>query len=394
MKDFPLSHCLAGGVFLATCLLAPLAQADTLEVRFGYLQWQPDRGPALARLLPEPEDAGLQGAQLAISDNLSTGRFLGQHYQLESAVLESEEALLEALAEMLDDDIELIVMNVPAATLRKASEIGGERALLFNAGARDVSLRLDECSPYLLHTAPSHAMLTDALAQWLNVRRWRSVFLISGATDDDRAWAEAFRRSAQKFALNVVTEKEWTFEADMRRNASAELPLFTQGPDYDVVVVADERNDFGDFVPFNTWLPRPVIGTQGMSPDAWHPAIEAWGAAQLQNRFAKQAERPMTGTDYAAWAAVRAVGEAVTRTESDDMETLRDYLLGDDFELAAFKGRPLSFRDWNGQLRQPVPLAHPNSLVAMAPFEGFLHQHTELDTLGYDRPESRCRLRD
>lgn len=384
----------ASALLLSGALLAPLAQADELEVRLGYLQWQPDRGPALARLTPEPEDAGLQGARLAVGDNLSTGRFLGQHYQLESAMLDSEEALLEALTAMLDDGIELVVLNTPAATLRQAAEISSDRALLFNAGARDVALRLDDCSPYLLHTAPSHAMLTDALAQWLNLRRWRSVFLIHGQSDDDRAWADAFRRSAGKFGLNVVADKAWTFEADMRRNASAELPLFTQGPDYDVVVVADERNDFGDFVPFNTWLPRPVVGTQGMGPDAWHPAIEAWGAAQLQSRFARQAERPMTGTDYAAWAAIRAVGEAVTRTESDDMETLRAYLLDDDFELAAFKGRPLSFRDWNGQLRQPVPLAHPNGLVAMAPFEGFLHQRTELDTLGYDRPESRCRLRD
>ncbi|MGR2739438.1 ABC transporter substrate-binding protein [Billgrantia sp. Q4P2] len=385
---------IVSGLALGGLLLAPLAQAEGLDVRYGYLQWQPDRGPALAQLTPEPGDAGLQGARLAISDNLSTGRFLGQHHALESVIAESEEALLEALGAMLDDGIELVVLNSPAATLREAAEISGDRALLFNAGARDVSLRLDDCSPYLLHTAPSHAMLTDALAQWLNLRRWRSVFLISGQTDDDQAWADAFRRSAGKFGLNVVADKAWTFEADMRRNASAELPLFTQGPDYDVVVVADERNDFGDFVPFNTWLPRPVVGTQGMAADAWHPAVEAWGATQLQNRFQKQAERHMTGTDYAAWAAIRAVGEAVTRTESADMQTLRDYLLGNRFELAAFKGRPLSFRDWNGQLRQPVPLAHPNGLVAMAPFEGFLHQHTELDTLGYDRPESRCRLSD
>ncbi len=385
---------LACGLALGACLATSSAYADELGVRYGYLQWQPDRGPALALLTPEPEDSGLQGAHLGISDNMSSGRFLGQRHELESTIAASEEALLEALAAMLEDDIRLIVLNVPAPTLRRALEISGDQALLFNAGARDVALRLDDCSPYLLHTAPSHAMLTDALAQWLNLRRWRSVFLISGQHEDDQAWAEAFRRSAQKFAVNVVADKAWTFEADMRRNASAELPLFTQGPEYDVVVVADERNDFGDFVPFNTWLPRPVVGTQGMAADAWHPAVEAWGAAQLQNRFQRQAERPMTGTDYAAWAAVRAVGEAVTRTESADMPVLRDYLLGDDFELAAFKGRPLSFRDWNGQLRQPIPLAHPNSLVAMAPFEGFLHQYTELDTLGYDRPESRCRISD
>ncbi|WP_444676971.1 hypothetical protein [Halomonas sp. E19] len=218
------------GLALGACRATLPAHADELGVRYGYLQWQPDRGPALALLTPEPEDSGLQGARLGISDNMSSGRFLGQRHELESTIAASEEALLEALAAMLEDDIRLIVLNVPAQTLRRALEISGDQALLFNAGARDVALRLDDCSPYLLHTAPSHAMLTDALAQWLNLRRWRSVFLISGQHEDDQAWAEAFRRSAQKFAVNVVADKAWTFEADMRRNASAELPLFTQGP--------------------------------------------------------------------------------------------------------------------------------------------------------------------
>jgi len=31
------------------------------------------------------------------------------------------------------------------------------------------------------------------------------------------------------------------------------------------------------------------------------------------------------------------------------------------------------------------------SLVAVAPIEGFLHPKTELDTLGYDQPESTCK---
>ncbi|MEO0362499.1 MAG: branched-chain amino acid ABC transporter substrate-binding protein, partial [Pseudomonadota bacterium] len=66
------------------------------------------------------------------------------------------------------------------------------------------------------------------------------------------------------------------------------------------------------------------------------------------------------------------------------------YMLGGAFELAGFKGRPLTFRAWNGQLRQPVPLTHPRALAALAPLEGFLHQRNELDTLGIDEPESAC----
>ena len=57
-------------------------------------------------------------------------------------------------------------------------------------------------------------------------------------------------------------------------------------------------------------------------------------------------------------------------------------------------GSPLTeiLPEWNGQMRQPIPLVHPRGLVATAPFEGFLHPNTELDTLGFDRPESECRI--
>ena len=100
----------------------------------------------------------------------------------------------------------------------------------------------------------------------------------------------------------------------------------------------------------------------------------------------------MTELDYAAWLAVRSIGEAVTRTGADDPQTLRGYLRGDQFEIAAFKGEGLTFRAWNQQMRQPILLAAPRVLVSVSPQEGFLHQRTPLDTLGFDQPESRCDL--
>ena len=134
-----------------------------------------------------------------------------------------------------------------------------------------------------------------------------------------------------------------------------------------------------------------MAGSEGLVPSAWTPQAEQWGASQLQSRFRKLAGRDMRPEDYAAWAALRALGEAVTRARSAEPAALRAYLLSPAFELAGFKGRPLSFRPWNGQLRQPIPLAHPRGLVASAPLEGFLHAVNEMDTLGQDAPESACR---
>ncbi len=45
-----------------------------------------------------------------------------------------------------------------------------------------------------------------------------------------------------------------------------------------------------------------------------------------------------------------------------------------------------------GQLRQPVLLVTPTALVSVSPQQGYLHQRSLLDTLGYDEPESKCRL--
>ena len=157
-----------------------------------------------------------------------------------------------------------------------------------------------------------------------------------------------------------------------------------------LVVVADERGDFGEYVPFNTWLPRPVVGTQGLSPVGWHRVVEQWGAAQLQSRFQDLASRWMTSTDYASWAAVRSIAEGVTRTGSNDATKLRNYIRSDQFQLAGFKGRKLSYRSWNGQLRQPIALIHPRALVSQSPQQGFLHPVNELDTLGFDKPEVHC----
>lgn len=384
--------CRIAAAILTTAIIAVPVQASTLDVRIGYIQWAPDQGPVLSNVLPEPEDSGLRGAELAIEDNSTTGKFLGQTYTLQSTVADSAEAAMAAFDSMRQTGVELFVVNAPTETLKAMTGQAGEDTLIFNAGSKDDTLRTTACDTNMLHTMPSYSMLTDALGQWLSQRRWDEVFLITGPTEADKGWADAFRRSAKRFGLEIVADKPWTFDADLRRVASKELPVFTQARSYDVVVVADVRGDFGEYVPFNTWLPRPVVGTQGMTPVTWHRVVESWGAAQLQNRFRELADRDMNSEDYAAWAAIRSIGTAVTSLDRANTADIRKFLFSDNFQLAGFKGRKLTYRDWNGQLRQPIPLVHPRGLVARAPFEGFLHPNTDMDTLGFDKPESECRI--
>ena len=103
--------------------------------------------------------------------------------------------------------------------------------------------------------------------------------------------------------------------------------------------------------------------------------------------------RRMTALDGQAWTAARMIGEAASRVGSADPKAVSEYLKGPDFALAAFKGQKLTLRDWNLQLRQPILLADGRTIASVSPQEGFLHQFSELDTLGFDRPETKCRLK-
>lgn len=371
--------------------LAPLLQAAPLEIKIGFIAYHPDRGPVLSNLLPEPEDRGFRGAELGLNDNNTTGKFLKQHYSLISELADSPEQVTTTAQSWFDKGMRILIADLPAEQLAAlALQAQKHNAVLFNAGSYSDALRTDQCLSNTLHTLPSRAMLTDALAQWSNFRRLKNWLLIKGSEAEDIAYADALKRSAKRFGINIVADKTWSFDTDLRRTAQTELPLFTQTDEYDLVVVADERGDFGEYVMFNTWYPRPVAGTQGMSPVAWHRVVEQWGAAQLQSRFEKLSERWMNNKDYAAWAAMRSIGEAVTQTKTNDPQALFNFILSDKFQLGGFKGRKLTFRDWSGQLRQPIPLVQPRSLVSQPPLEGFLHPVTELDTLGYDQPESNC----
>ena len=375
---------------LLTGLAAP-ALAEGLPVPMGWLKVEQPSPPILSNLAPPPTDTGLAGARLGREDNATTGGFMGHDYSLtETVVPEGDDPLAAARAALAASPF--LLVDAPAATLIQIADLPeAQNALIFNTARGEDALRGADCRANILHTAPSDSMLTDALMQFIAWRRWSKLVLIEGSHPGDAAFTAALEASATKFGQQIAARKSWAFDADMRRNASAEVPLFTQDfGDYDLLLLSDTLDDFDRYIPFNTWLPRPTGGTEGIVPAAWSPSVEQSGAAQLQSRFIDLAGRPMSSADYAAWAAIRTIGEAVTRTNGADPAALRDFILSDQFTLAGFKGRPQSFRDWDGQMRQPIPLVSDRAVVALAPIEGFMHQVTELDTMGTDRPETTC----
>jgi ABC transporter substrate binding protein (PQQ-dependent alcohol dehydrogenase system) len=387
-------------LLVGTIILAwSSASADPVETKIGYLR-RTEPGTSLSLIQIPAENNGIAGAQLAINDNNTTGKFLNQRFSLEDVRLaESDDAAAAATA-LAERGVSLVLADLPADRLLEAADAGKPRnLLLFNVGTLDDRLREEDCRANVVHTAPTRSMLADALAQYLVWKQWRRWLLVVGSHPADKLYGDALRRAAKRFGARIVQEKVFEDTGGARRTDSGvvqiqrQLPVFTQGaPAYDVLVAADESEVFASYLPYRTWDPRPVAGSAGLVPTSWDGSHDQWGAVQMQERFMKLFSRRMTALDMQAWSAVRMIGESTSRTRSADPKAMLDFLKGPDFALAAFKGQRLTLRDWNLQLRQPILLADGRMIVSVSPQEGFLHQVSELDTLGIDRPESKCKL--
>jgi len=376
------------------------AQEQQIEVPIAYLTQRIKSLPPLSLVDQPTTDNGLMGARLGIEDNNTTGKFTGQHFLLNESVVPESGDVTATFRDLYAKGNRVFVIDLPAGQLLTVADLPEAKdALLFNVRAKDDILRNDQCRANVLHTVPNYAMLADGLAQYLVWKRWSNWLLVAGTTEDDRLYAEALRHAAEKFSATIVEERVFDAAPGSRRTDSGhaqiqkQMPVFTQdAEDYDVLVVSDVEDAFGEYLQYRTWDPRPVVGTHGLVPTAWHRSQEQWGATQMQNRFARFAGRWMTERDYAAWVAVRSVSEATTHTKTADLAAVSAYIRGPDFGVAGFKGQKLTFREWDGQLRQPILLTTARTLVSVSPQEGFLHEFSELDTLGFDRPDTTCEL--
>ena len=376
-------------------LFAGAAHAQTITI--GLVYQLPVDQALPSPLFARPKDEGVAGARVALAENNSTGKFLGLRFALREAVAAPQADAASELRALAGEGLRIFVLSLDAEGTARAIAAAPPGAILINAGATDDALRAASCRQNLLHVSPSRAMLADALAQYLVLKRWRRWMLLVGPDPQDIRYADAIRRAARRFGASIVAEKNWTMRFGAGRadtghvTLQSEIPVLTQGPDHDVLIVADETNLFGDYLEGRTALPRPVAGTHGLVATAFSPATDAFGASQLHARMERMSGRRMTDRDYGAWAAVRAVGEAALRIRSAEPASILDAMCDPGFSLGGFKGQAQSFRFWDGQMRQPVLIVNARMLVSVSPQPGFLHRFSDLDSLGVDEQESPCK---
>lgn len=391
--------CLLGGAAMfATTAISAIA-APTGDVKIGYIRWT--EFPVTLSLLEAHEpDEGTAGADLGVADNNTTGKFMKQNFSVETISVKTTDEATAAYDKLSGEGIKFVVATLPADTL-KAVQVKATQPdqMIFNALSTDDTLRGEACNAHVVHVAPSKAMLADAVGQYLVWKRWTKWYLVRGNRPDDIALANDYKRAAKRFGAKIVEEREFAGDNTSRRTDSGsaqyqtQMPVFLQNaPEHDVVVVADDSDLFGLLIPYRTWDPRPVAGSGGLRPLSWSPSHDQWGAYQLNNRFRALVKRPMSAIDFNVWIATRMVGEAATRSRSVEATDMIAYIKGPKFEIAGFKGQKMTLRDWDLQLRQPVLLGDAYNIVSVSPQEGFLHEFNQLDTLGVDRPETKCKF--
>ena len=375
-------------------------------VPIGYLREAVEHPRPSSRMDVEPHDAGIAGAKMALDENNAGGQFTGDLYSLDVSTVASPDAAVEALQKFVESGHHFIIVDAPAETLIKLSDWAkGKDVLLFNVRATDVSLRQENCRKNMLHTVPDRDMLADALAQYLVINKWTNWLLVRGSTPADIAYADAIKRAAARFGATIVDEREYKDISGGKRDAMGNIPpakasggnAAHAAPDYQVIIVADEEQLWGPFLPYRGGADHfvPVAGTAGLVATTWSPGHEKWGATQANNHFEKDYKRLMLPIDYQAYVAARTVGETVTRNHGADFATIAAFITGDDFQLAPFKGVKQTYRRWDGQFRQPILIATDKVPVSLSPQRGFphaSHPDIEMDTLGIDEPESKCKM--
>ncbi len=385
------------GVWAVILLMPVSVWAASWQVLVIGLRDDPryDRKTLEQAFIGKPTGRPLVAAQIAIDELKDNLQDSGNQLKLQDLQWDGK-STTELLAEINKRKAQVLLLDLPKEQQKALMEAFGKittTPIVFNISETSDELRGTSCHPHWLHTLPSDRMLSDAMAQWLAARNWRDIILLVGPEPQDQALREIWMASIKRFGLKVKAERKFVLSGDPRQREASNPKLLTAEPAHDVVMVLDTVGEFSKALPYNTALPRPVVGSGGLVPLAWHTSWERYGAPQLSHRFQKLTNKQMASQDWAAWMAVKSFATALDEEPKANLAQLLRNLRSSKTTLDGFKGTALSFRPWDGQLRQGIFMAHGQAVAGMAPVDGVLHPKDILDTLGADEPESLCKRR-
>lgn len=367
---------------------APLA-AQTLKATLLFPADDPrlERSRAERAYLGHPTGPAGDGVQMALEEGQFELDAVGAKVALESKPAATLDAARAAALAAEKAGAAVLLADLPADWLLAVTD--AVKLPVLNLGEAADRLRAQDCRARLFHLIPSERMRADALAQTLVSRKWTNLLLLVGPGAVDQQRAATVQASLKRYGLKVALSKPFKMSADPRERDLANPLLLTAGVQYDAVWVVDSDGEFARTLPYRTVLPRPVVGDGGLVAVAWHAQFERFGAPQVSRRFMKATKRPMTAHDWSAWMAGKAlVGAAVAVPKGPNAAWAQAIAKN---PVDGSKGVGMTFRPWDGQLRQTLLLTDGQGVISQAPIEGLLHPTNVLDTLGADAPEKLCR---
>jgi ABC-type branched-subunit amino acid transport system substrate-binding protein len=347
--------------------------------------------------------AGMFGTkvELIIEDGVTPNNMLALVRRL------SDQGHLAAIITALDD-------HTTASLSALAQQ---ERVLCLNTTARGGELRGEKCYRSTFHVEPDHAMYTQAMGQWLvqnNHKRWYYVVSEAGFGQEVYHRSRRFlqHQGGADLGRSVITPGQSDYQGVLAHLGGVEA---------EAVVVALKGEELRHFLeqytasglkPLLAGIPLDMIALwqaslesmQGVWVASWYHGLERFSARELNRRFYRRFEKPAEGFAWTNWAAVKLVMEGVLRSGSTEAAALVSYLEGAP-PFDGHKGRSLTFREWNHQLRQPLYVLKAREDKPENPWDR-LQLMAELpppaapgksviealDALGESQTESPCRL--
>jgi ABC transporter substrate binding protein (PQQ-dependent alcohol dehydrogenase system) len=347
-------------------------------------------------------DKGIQGARLMLKEANQAGTFVGHSFELIEAIVPEDGDVVAKAKELLAAGERFIIADLEPADLLAVADLPDAKdAVIMNIRSSATALRQEQCRVNVFHVIPDYAMRADALAQYLIWKKWPRWFVIRRDTPEDQDYLAQVKRSAARFGGKVVTDKVYALPPGARnldsghQQIQAQIPMETQeASEHDVVWVLNSDDDFGDYLMYRAYLPRPVVGTQGLQATAWDKSYTESGGMHFQNAIPRIANRTPVERDYTAWLGFRALADSAMKSGKTAPQDVKAFMLSDAFKLEGFKGQAMSFRTWDHQMRQPIILGGGTRVpVSTSPQEGFLHPTNLTDTLGFDAPETKCKFK-
>lgn len=348
---------LFGGLSVAL----PAHRAGSADLKIGLLLPPGPLAPSI-----------LRGAKMGFSEADTLAQMFKKKIDLALPSVPGPERLGSVASRLIREGVSVLVGggDEPSAeTLREVAREG--KALFFNVGCASDRLRTERCDRHTFHLHASVQMHIGAAGFWLieekRLRRWAVVTEFDEVRRAVIALAEARGATVVDGPQAVSGTADWREALERLRAATPEalwiglraanVPGFLQQYGQAGLVA-----ELVGITPDGALPPKlDSASPSAVWPVMWHHTLEKYSARDLNGRYRRRFGERLDGASWSAWAALKLVGEAVLRAGTTP-QALLEYLESDP-PFDGHKGRPLTFRKSDHQLRQPMFLAQTRKAV-------------------------------